>query len=397
MRPQQIHLIAWIPRLPSSKLDVSALSALDQQLQEHERQAARPGPRRVSSPGRSDVETQLAQIWERNLGRAANGPDADFFEYGGDSLKALKFIDELERALGVELSITLINERPTFGGLCDALRATRVLAYDPLVSIKAGEGKPPLYIIHGIGGTIMELFALGRRMTYSGAVYGIQARGLDGRCEPHATIDAMATAYLEAIRARQPQGPYQLCGYSFGGLVALEMAKRLRAARDEVSFLGMIDTLPNVRRWPFEVWLLYVLRRLIRRAHGLTTVPIRQWVPYIVTHVLRAHRLVTWRLRASEHASPILAANSPGIPAHVEAVMRSAVGASARYRPAKYPGKLTLLRPAVADPDFAHPEVYWRRYAQHLRILRIPGAHGSILSEPNVTAAAQLLTACLPP
>jgi amino acid adenylation domain-containing protein len=397
MRPQRIHLIASIPRLPSSKLHVGALTALDKQLQADERQAARSDPHLVSSPRRSDVEAQVAQIWQRNLGRAANGPDADFFDYGGDSMKALRFIDELERALSVELSITLINERPTFGALCDGLLATRVLAYDPLVSIKAGEGKPPLYIIHGIGGTIMELFALGRRMTYAGAVYGIQARGLDGRCEPHATIDAMATAYLEAIRACQPEGPYQLCGYSFGGLVALEMAKQLHAAGDEVSLLAMIDTLPNVRRWPFDVWLLYVLRRLFRRAHGLTTVPMRQWVRYIVTHVSRAHRLVTWRLRASEHASPILPADSPGIPAHVGAVMRSAVGASARYRPAKYPGKVTLLRPAVPDPDFAHPENYWRRYAQELRILRIPGAHGSILSEPNVTAAAQLLTACMPP
>jgi thioesterase domain-containing protein len=226
-------------------------------------------------------------------------------------------------------------------------------------------------------------------------VYGIQARGLDGRSEPHATVDAMATAYLEAIRARQPEGPYQLCGFSFGGLVALEMAKQLRTAGDEVSFLGMIDTLPNVRRWPFEVWLLYVLRRLVRRALGLTTIPIRQWAPYLATHVSRAHRLVTWRLRASNHASPILPTDSLGIPAHVGAVMQSAVGASARYRPTKYPGTLTLLRPAVSNPDFTHPEIFWRRYAQELRILLIPGAHGSILSEPNVTVTAELLTACM--
>lgn len=395
MRPQRIYFIASIPRLPSSKLDVSALTDLDNQRQADEDRAAQSVPRVTSSPECGDVETQVARVWERNLGRAPAGPDADFFEYGGDSLKALKFIVELERALGLELSITLVNEKPTFGGLCEGLLATRVLAYDPLVLIKAGGGKPPLHIIHGIGGTTMELFALGRRMSYSGAVYGIQARGLDGRSEPHATIDAMATAYLEAIRARQPQGPYQLCGYSFGGLVALEMAKQLRKAGDEVCFLGMIDTLPNVRRWPIDVWLRYILRRLIRRAHGLTTVPIRQWLPYIATHLARAHRLLTWRLRASEHAAPILPTESPGVPAHVGAVMRSAVGASARYRPTRYPGKLTLLRPAESNPDFAHPEDYWRRHAQELQLLLIPGAHGSILSEPNVTVAAQLLTASM--
>ena len=76
--------------------------------------------------------------------------------------------------------------------------------------------------------------------------------------------------------------------------------------------------------------------------------------------------------------------------------MQSAVAASARYRPTKYPGTLTLLRPAYSDPDFSHPEVFWRRYTHDLRILLIPGAHGSILVEPNVTVAAELLTSCMP-
>ena len=73
-----------------------------------------------------------------------------------------------------------------------------------------------------------------RRMTYPGAVIGIQARGLAGKDPTHTTVEAMAAEYLREVKARQPDGPYNLCGYSFGGLVAFEMARRLRESGDEV-------------------------------------------------------------------------------------------------------------------------------------------------------------------
>jgi acetoacetyl-CoA synthetase len=395
MRPQRIYVAASIPRLPSSKLDLGALAALDEQVQADEVLAAKSCAAEPSGTAPDGVAAEVAGIWERNLGQPPNGPAADFFDCGGDSLKALKFIADLERTFGRELSITLVNERPTFGAICRGLCATDPAAYDPLVLIKAGSGRPPLHIIHGIGGTIMELFPLGRNMTYPGAVYGLQARGLDGRAKPHDTVGAMAAEYLAAIRSHQPRGPYQLCGFSFGGLVALEMAQRLRQSGEEVSFLGMIDTLPNVRRWPMQVWLAYVLRRTARRTKDLIAIPVRDWAPYLATQASRARRILTWRLRASGDASPLLPSASVEIPAHIEAVMQSAVGASARYRPAAYRGTLTLLRPDVPNPDFTHPEVFWRRYARDLRVHLIPGAHGSILSEPNVSVAAQLLTACI--
>ncbi len=105
-----------------------------------------------------------------------------------------------------------------------------------------------------------------RRMTYPGAVIGIQARGLAGKDRPHATVEAMAAEYLRAVKARQPDGPYNLCGYSFGGLVAFEMARRLRESGDEVALVGLFDTTMSPLKWPLRSWLSIVRRRLVRFA-----------------------------------------------------------------------------------------------------------------------------------
>ena len=179
------------------------------------------------------IAPTVAKAWQEVLFTPVGGPDEDFFEAGGDSLKALTLTMELERSLGVELSVTLINEAPKFASLCEALREQRTTRYVPLVLLKEGAGLPPVYFIHGVGGNVAELFPIARSMTYPGAVFGVQARGLARQQLPHTTVEAMATDYLREIKARQPDGPYYLCGYSFGGLVAFEMARRLRESGSE--------------------------------------------------------------------------------------------------------------------------------------------------------------------
>src|SRR5262249_45213411 len=146
---------------------------------------------------------------------------------GGDSLKAITFVLELERALGLEIPLTLINEAPRFQQLCQALRERHAPASTPLVTLKAGNGLPPVFFVHGIGGNVVQILPSARRMTYSGPVIGIRARGAVRGEMPHTSIEAMTADYLRAIKERQPHGPYYLCGYSSGGLVAFELARQL--------------------------------------------------------------------------------------------------------------------------------------------------------------------------
>jgi acyl carrier protein len=128
----------------------------------------------------------------------------DFFDSGGDSLNAVTFVLELERALGLDISLTLINEAPRFDQLCEALRERRAPGSTPLVTLKGGDGLPPVFFIHGVGGNVVEILPAARRMTYAGAVIGIRARGVVRGEVPHTSIEAMAADYLREIKERQP-------------------------------------------------------------------------------------------------------------------------------------------------------------------------------------------------
>jgi aspartate racemase len=193
--------------------------ALDEVTVQNERAhvatAAETGPADSDRIGRT-----VARIWQELLSAPLRSPEDDFFEAGGDSLKALTFVMELEHALDLELSLTVIT---------------------------AGAGVPPLFFIHDVGGSVAGLFPVARRMTYSGAVIGIQARGLSKQEPPNTTVEAMAAEYLREIKRWQPDGPYYLCGYSFRGLVAFEMARRLCQSGDKVGLVGLFDTAVSPR------------------------------------------------------------------------------------------------------------------------------------------------------
>ncbi|MEO8113484.1 MAG: alpha/beta fold hydrolase, partial [Phenylobacterium sp.] len=361
MRPARIYLVPQVPRLPSSKLDVRALTALDAARARAEQPAAEADR---AEPDR--LARTVAQVWRNVLQAPEPGPEADFFDVGGDSLKAVTLMIELEATLGLELPLTLIHEAPTFGGLCEALRA-QAMGYTPLVPLKAGDGLPPVFFVHGVGGSVADLFPIARAMTYPGAVIGIQARGLDGKTPPHATVEAMAAEYLAAIKARQPEGPYYLCGYSFGGLVAFEMARRLSEAGDAVGLVGLFDTVTSPLAWPLPAWLTFVRRRLARLAARL--------------------------LGNRPDAQRDLLSSAP---ANVLKVAASGLLASARYRPGFYAGDLTLFVPVGRDPALPRPEAIWRGHAAGLAVVDTAGGHLTMLAKPNAETAAASLTRRLP-
>src|SRR5262249_10321095 len=155
---------------------------------------AEPIDRAAFDPtARDHVSRTVARVWRDVLLVPVGAGHDDFFESGGDSLKAITFVLELERALGLEISLTLINEGPRFDQLCQALRERRAPASTLLVTLKDGDGLPPVFFIHGVGGNVVELLPAARCMTYPGEVIGIRARGVVRGETPHVSITAMAT------------------------------------------------------------------------------------------------------------------------------------------------------------------------------------------------------------
>jgi non-ribosomal peptide synthetase component F/thioesterase domain-containing protein/acyl carrier protein len=380
MRPGRLYLAHEIPRLPSSKPDLRALMALDEVNVQYE--SPRVAAAAVADPAGDDcIARTVAQVWQEVLQMSVGRPEDDFFEFGGDSLKAIRVMMALERALGLELSLTLITETPKFARFCEALREHRTTRYVPLVRLKPGDGSPPVFIIHGLDGNVAGLFPMSRRMTCPGAVIGIQARGLAGEDPPHATVEAMAAEYLREVKTRQPGGPYYLCGYSFGGLVAFEMARRLRESGDEVALVGLFDTTMSPLTWGLRSWLSIVGRRVVKFASGAVAAPVHTW-PALVRKVARG-------------ACEGLRGFWKSTPTRVLRVAAVALMASARYRPGFYAGELTLFTPVKREPGLPSPEAIWRKHARALSIVETAGAHSTMFSAPNAESTAASLTRCL--
>lgn len=240
------------------------------------------------------TETVLLDIWQRVLRVPEIGRNDNFFDLGGDSLLAVSLFLEIENQIGVHLPITAIYDAQSVAEMAVLLSRETVswnrahaadggdngvrmrertpavpgAAYASLVLLKPGTQDRPLFMVHGIGGTVIELAALGRSMRIPEAVYAIQARGLDGHEEPHETIEDMADHYVQAVRAIQPLGPYHLSGYSFGGLIATEMARRFKAQGQSVDALILIDAYAHPSTWPVLSRMKMKLRRWLYLSRG---------------------------------------------------------------------------------------------------------------------------------
>jgi thioesterase domain-containing protein/acyl carrier protein len=316
-------------------------------------------------------EAVLEAIWCRALRLPSVAHDADFFDLGGDSLMAVGLFLEIESALGVKLPITAIYDAPTIAAQVELIAAEAAPGYQHLVSLKEGDDTQPLFIVHGVGGTVMELAGLGRALETNRAVYAIQARGLDGAEPPLESIPGMAALYVDVIRGKQPQGPYLIGGYSFGGLVALEMARLL--GPDNVAELLMIDAFAHPHTWPRATRLTVRARKLVRRLRHMTARELVLAIPnkFFGPKTDRATQVNNW-----------LGAVNPNLPLPLKQARIAGDTALIAYTPLAYSGRATFIRAgktgAVFPPSARN---VWRHLIQDLDIQTTKGDHGSILKE----------------
>ncbi|MFV0473266.1 MAG: SDR family NAD(P)-dependent oxidoreductase [Pikeienuella sp.] len=231
------------------------------------RDAAGKGGKGGATIGGDPVATRIADIWGEILGVDGIGAEDDFFALGGHSLNAVRMFGRLRKEWGVNLPLATLFEAPTVGALAALVAETAGIApaedapaapadsvepaarpaareWSPLVTIARGaDGVRPFYCVHGAGGNILNFRPLAGVLDPSIPFLGLRARGSDGGPETDGSIEEMAARYLEAVRVRQPEGPYRLAGYSGGGVIAFEMAQQLRAEGEEVEHLVLLDTL----------------------------------------------------------------------------------------------------------------------------------------------------------
>ncbi|MBI4664652.1 MAG: amino acid adenylation domain-containing protein [Verrucomicrobia bacterium] len=397
MIPSAIGFLGALPLTPNGKVNRRALPALETRRAETEKAYVAP---------RDEVEREVVRIWETVLGVRPIGATDKFFELGGHSLLAVRMIGLIERTFGRKLRLAAVFECPTVERLANLLREQAPEGSgSALVEIQPKGSKPPLILVHGVGGGMFWGYTnLSRHLGPDQPVYGIKSRGMDGS-EEFGTIEEMAGHYVNELRAFQPQGPYCMGGYCFGGDVAYEMARQLQAQGREVALLVLLDcSAPNSSYDRVEWTPAYTLRFLknlfdwTRNFMQLSSARRKEYVGW---------KLRTFRRRFAEGALPEKSGRA-GIDVEAladlssygreqRALWEAHIRALIAYHPKPYRGRVVLFR-TRGHPPFCSfdPRNGWEDFiTSGLEIRRVPGVHESMLEEPHVQALANEVRLCL--
>jgi acyl-coenzyme A synthetase/AMP-(fatty) acid ligase/thioesterase domain-containing protein len=235
MVPEIVMFLRALPRTDRGKIDRAQL----------------PSPPAVlpSSEGQHPIgwEQMVGDVWKKALGLEDIGLDDDFFELGGDSLSAETVVSLMHEDIGLssqEVTTTLLVEAPTVRLFAQRLTRTPEGHSDVLIPLNTGGSRPPLFVMAGGGGLGVAFVQLSRRLGPDQPMWALQAHAMERRGRPDWSVAATARRYLREVRRVQPAGPYHLAGHSFGGLVALEMAKILRDRGESVPTLIFLDSFP---------------------------------------------------------------------------------------------------------------------------------------------------------
>lgn len=324
----------------------------------------------------STMMETLTPIWERLLQHSPILPDDNFFDMGGDSSIAVELYNEIARVSGRELPPVTIYHAPTISALAALLEQSLTPRLPSLVLLRPGTTDTPVFIAHGLGGSAMEFFQLVKYVDSRHPVYGMQARGTDGLDEPLDRIEDMAQFHLDAIRKLQPKGPYFLVGYSLGGLVTLEIARRLSEIGERVALLALLESYPARRYISLEQRLRLAVRVALRHASSMLQLP----VPDAVAYLLRPSERLSHFSR-DEHGR--LYRHPPtGVwsTAAMQRVRDSGYLALLRYQPRYYDGKIAFVgaRDPSEFPD--NPVAVWGKLVGKLTVETTPGDHFGIIT-----------------
>jgi amino acid adenylation domain-containing protein len=384
MVPSRYLSVAIMPRTPTGKIDMRALAAL-------------PLPEKAAGLATGpSVAAAITAIWARVLGHDEFDETDDFFEVGGDSLLATWVVAEVRQALGAPLDLSAFLESSTIKDLAGALASmpargaplpTGPRRSSQVVTLRPGPSGRSLYLMHPLGGELICYRELARASRAPARLLGIGWTG--DPPQAGSSLAQIASAHVEQLRTIQPDGPYMLAGWSFGGVLAYEMAQQLTAAGGEVSFLGLLDANPvidpitglPIAQTPFLGLLDDVLRRLDDPAAA-------------GAEVAELTSSQTW---VQLMGAPIASGASSAYLRTVLATARACMEAATRYQPGPYPGPVWCFQAAQAGA--AHQE----RLAAAIRrlctgscdVISVPGNHWGFIRSEHVGKAAMELDAAL--
>jgi amino acid adenylation domain-containing protein len=372
MLPAAFAVLASLPLLPNGKLDRQALPAPEQQ-----RNAALLLPR-------DTVELRLVQLWEELLDTRPIGVHDSFFALGGDSILALRLMAQIQRWFNRQLPLAALFQASTIEQLAGLLRQQTRSEPAVLVPIQPNGTQRPFFFVHPVGGNVLAYVELARQLGADQPVYGLQALGLSDLQRAHRRIEEMAADYIAALREVQPHGPYQLGGWSFGGVVAFEMARQLQAQGDDLAALVLIDS-----SVPAEAMLVpddLVLLGSFARDLGLAPASLAE----LAENAAALDDPLSALLEQARRGGIVPPEFELSALRQLFAVFKTNLLALQQYQPRPYAGSITLFVAGEQDrirPD--DPRSGWADLAGGpVLVHRLPADHYTILKAPYVQLVA---------
>jgi thioesterase domain-containing protein/acyl carrier protein len=394
MVPSAFVFIDAFPLTPNGKIDRKVLPSPVE---------AAPQQAKAYLEPETETEIQLAAIWSDVLKIKQIGIDEDFFEIGGHSMVAVTLMVKIEKQMGVRLPLAILFDNSTIKDMAQLIdQKAENVSWGSLVPIRSKGSKKPLYLVHGAGLNLLLYTTIVAHLDPDQPVFGLQAKGLDGKDEPLYTIEEIAAYYNSEILKVDNSGSYALAGFSMGGQLAYEMARQLVEAGHKVSLLGVFDTVSdNASDIHIPVLTRYTLR-VDRLFHQISWIigtflkkPVNQKFDFVASKWRSLKQKITKDDYTIKPEGASLGKKSE-LPKYLHKVHQANDIAQRKYILPPYPGKLTLFRALHQTFYIQDPIKYgWDKYVKEMVIYDIPGEHSTIFAPPNDKLFANALQKCL--
>ena len=298
-------------------------------------------------------------------------------------------MQRIQQQFGKNLQLATLFQSPTIEQLANLIcQETDSLPLSALVPIQPSGSKRPLFCVHPIGGNVLCYMNLASCLGPEQPFYGLQSLALDKKNTPNTQVEEMAAHYIEMLQTVQPQGPYLLAGWSFGGLVAFEMAQQLQEQGQQVSLLALIDTYPPS-----------LLNKELQNQEGQDDATL--FIDLLADDISPSWEDIK-QFEPDERLSYIIeqAKQVNLIPANfglaqvdtLLKVYKLNRQAAQSYIPRSYQGRLILFQASDNKQDLAQE---WETLAEQVENYLVSGNHHTMVRQPHVQILAEKLQNCL--
>jgi amino acid adenylation domain-containing protein len=379
MVPSQILFLDALPLSSNGKLDRKALPAPSANLSLD-----------VTSESLTPTERKLAALWQELLGKSGIESTDNFFALGGHSLMAVMLVSRVKERLAVEIPLAEFLAAPTLGALSALveLRARNRARTKYLQSFNSSGERAPLILIPGVVGTAYTYSSLPDMLGPDQPIHVIDLLGNTDDETPYDSVEAMAELYEREILATVRRSSFVLGGFSFGALVAFELAHRLAARGRSVplliSFDGFAPGYPP--RLPMPERVLAHTRELLRRDNKNRAL-----------YLLERFQRLRDRFVHAEQPQQLAPEATHELSEHMSQVRERQVRAQHNYKPQYQENCGLLLIRAEETPNWIgskmdDPLHGWRQYIRGpVSLITVPGSHLRIWDHENQPLIANTL------